>query len=257
MSFKPTNFAITEQPMRSARHTEANINSAVTRLFRGMHFIAALAGILASSDCARAAELALPPSVPPALYTWTGLYIGGNAAYDGADLNETVSGGGGTTSANIPGFLAGAQIGGNYQFGPIVLGAEADFDGSTVSKSITGPVISGTEQMPWVATFRGRLGVAFDRFLVYGTAGATAIDLRSTINAGAAGSASTDVTHDAWTAGGGVEYAFTDSLSARLEYLYLDTGNINVAYISPLAVSGRVQEDIVRAGLNFRLPVAW
>jgi outer membrane immunogenic protein len=65
------------------------------------------------------------------------------------------------------------------------------------------------------------------------------------------------VTSGAWTAGGGFEFALTDSLSARLEYLYLDTGNINVAYVGPLAVTGRLQENIVRAGLNYRLPVAW
>ncbi|HUN95867.1 MAG TPA: outer membrane beta-barrel protein [Bradyrhizobium sp.] len=137
------------------------------------------------------------------------------------------------------------------------MGAEADFDGSTVTKSITGPVASGTEQIPWLGTFRGRLGVASDRFLVYGTAGGAAIELKSDVNAGAAGSTSTDATHGAWTAGGGVEYALTDGLSARLEYLYLDTGDINIGYVGPLTVTGHVQENIVRAGLNFRLPVAW
>jgi outer membrane immunogenic protein len=241
----------------AARNSETNITSAVTRLCGGMHLVIALAGILAASAYAHAAELPLPPRVAPVPYTWTGLYIGGNAGYAGTAFDETVSGGGGTASADIPGFLVGGQIGDNYQFGAIVVGAEADFDGSTVTKSITGPVVSGTEQMPWLGTFRGRLGVAFDRFLVYGTAGGAALELRSTVNAGAAGSTSTAATHGAWTAGGGVEYALTDSLSARLEYLYLDTGDINVGFAGPLTVTGHVQENIVRAGLNYRLPVAW
>jgi outer membrane immunogenic protein len=250
-----------EQPMPSStfitRNTEANKISTARRLCSGMHLVAALAGILAATDCAHAAELPLPSPVAPVPYTWTGLYIGGNAGYAGTTFDETVSGGGGTASADIPGFLAGGQIGGNYQFGSIVLGAEADFDGSTMTQSITGPTVSGTEQIPWAGTFRGRLGVAFDRFLVCGTAGGAALELRSNVNAGAAGSTSTAATHGAWTAGGGVEYALTDSLSARLEYLYLDTGDINVGYAGPLTVTGHVQENIVRAGLNYRLPVAW
>ncbi|HUN95868.1 MAG TPA: hypothetical protein VMU69_06470 [Bradyrhizobium sp.] len=97
--------------------TEGTIVSGVTRLFGGKHLLAALAGILAAAGCARAAELSPPPPVAPVPYTWTGLYIGGNAGYAGTTFDETASGGGGTTSADIPGFLVGGQIGGNYQFG--------------------------------------------------------------------------------------------------------------------------------------------
>jgi outer membrane immunogenic protein len=199
----------------------------------------------------------LAPVVAPIPYTWSGLYIGGNAGYAGTTVDETVSGGNGTGSTNIPSFIGGGQIGANYQFGSIVVGLEADFDGTTATKSITAGVASGTSQLDWVATARGRVGMAFGRFLVYGTAGGAAMELVSVVNAGANGSANTTATHGAWTAGGGLEVAITESLSARLEYLYLDTGTVNVAYVGPLAVTGRVQQDMVRAGLNYRLPVAW
>lgn len=231
---------------------EADIISIVTRLYGGMRFVAAVAGILAATDCAHAADLS-PPPVSPVPYTWTGLYIGGNAGYAGTTFDETVSGGGGTASASIPGFVGGGQFGGNYQIGSIVLGVEADFDGSTVTKSTT----LGTAQIPWIGTLRGRLGVAFDRFLVYGTAGVAVTELNSTVNAGPAGTSNTTATHSAWTAGGGLEVAITESLSARVEYLYFESGNFNVAFVGPLTVTGRVQQNIVRAGLNFRLPVAW
>ncbi len=221
-----------------------------------MRLMTVLVGLLAAGDLARAADLTTP-AVAPVPYTWSGLYIGGNAGYAGTIVDETVSGGGGTGSTSIPGFLVGGQIGVNYQVGSIVLGAEADFDGSTVSKSTTGGILSGTEQMPWIGTFRGRVGVAFGRFLVYGTAGGAATELRSVINAGANGSANTTITSGAWTAGGGLEVAISESLSARVEYLYLETGTVNLAYPGPLAVTGRVQQDMVRAGLNYRLPVAW
>jgi opacity protein-like surface antigen len=104
---------------------------------------------------------------------------------------------------------------------------------------------------------RGRVGIAFGRFLVYGTAGGAATEIRSVLNAGVNGSANTTITSGAWTAGGGLEVAISESLSARLEYLYLETGTLNLAYIGPIAVTGRVEQNIVRAGLNYRLPVAW
>jgi outer membrane immunogenic protein len=215
-----------------------------------------LVGLLAACGLAKAADLSAPP-LAPVPYTWTGLYIGGNAGYAGTTVDQTVSGSGGTGSTDIPGFLVGGQVGGNYQIGAIVLGAEADFDGTTITKSTTAGILVGTEQVPWVATFRGRFGVAFGRFLVYGTAGGAATEIRSVLNAGVNGSANTTITSGAWTAGGGLEVAISESLSARLEYLYLDTGTVNLAFIGPVAVTGRVQQNIVRAGLNYRLPVAW
>lgn len=221
-----------------------------------MILAAVLAGVLAASGLARAADLTAPV-VAPVPYTWSGLYIGGNVGYAGTNVDETVSGGNGTGSTNIPSFIGGGQIGANYQFGSIVVGVEADFDGTTATKSIAAGVASGTSQLDWVATARGRVGMAFGRWLIYGTAGGAAMELVSVVNAGANGSANTTATHGAWTAGGGLEVAITESLSARLEYLYLDTGTVNVAYVGPFAVTGRVQQDMVRAGLNYRLPVAW
>lgn len=218
--------------------------------------LAALAALSVVTDTAWGADLSPAPPAPVP-YSWTGIYLGGNAGYASTNLTETVSGGGGTGSETIPGFVGGGQIGANYQIGAVVLGFEADIDGSRTTKSITAGIASGTAQIPWVATFRGRAGVAFDRFLVYATAGGGAAQLNATVNAGAAGSASTSGAYGGWTAGGGLEYALTDSVSVRVEDLYFDTGNINVAYVGPLAVSGRVQQNMVRAGLNVRFPVPW
>jgi opacity protein-like surface antigen len=47
----------------------------------------------------------------------------------------------------------------------------------------------------------------------------------------------------------------TENLSAKLEYLYLDTGNINLVTAGALTVTGRVQDNLIRAGLNWRLPL--
>ena len=226
--------------------------------------VAAVVGVLAVTKLASAADLSPPP--PPATYNWTGLYIGLNAGYASATVANTVAGGGldGSGSVSIPGGIGGAQIGYNYQIGPLVLAFEADFDGTMATKSSAtiasaGGTTSGTVQIPWVGTLRGRVGYAFDRFLVYATAGGAATQLFSNLNVGTIGSASTSITTGAWAAGGGLEAAITDNLSARVEYLYLDTGNITLAQVGPpfVTVTGRLQDNLVRAGINYRLPVAW
>jgi outer membrane immunogenic protein len=221
-------------------------------------FLAAFVALLAVSDAAAAADLSLPAAAPAA-YNWTGLYIGLNLGYASANLSETVSGGGGSGSASIPGGIGGAQFGYNYQTGPLVLGFEADFDGTMATKSITAGIATGTAQFPWIGTVRGKVGYALDRFMIYATAGGAATQLVSTVNVGAIGSSSTTFTHGAWTAGAGVEAAITDNLSARVEYLYVDTGNFDVAQVGPpfASVTGRLQDNLVRAGVNYRLPVAW
>jgi outer membrane immunogenic protein len=229
-----------------------------------LKIVATCIGLVAATCAASAADLSLPPAAAPAAFSWTGLYLGLNAGYMSANIADNVSGGGGSGSTSVPGGIGGFQVGYNYQTGPVVLGFEADFDGSMATKSFAvGAAASGTDQIPWVGTLRGRLGLAFDRFLLYATAGGAATQLISTVNVAGIGSASTSFTHGAWTAGGGLEYAITSDLSARLEYLYLDTGNVNVAFVGAappppsVTVTGRIQDSLVRAGLNYRLPVAW
>lgn len=222
---------------------------------------AAVAGLLTVSTCAQAADLAPSPApVPtPAAYNWNGLYLGLNAGgVFGSEANTASGGVSASANQNLPGFVGGAQIGVNYQTGAVVWGFEADFDASTQNGSLPSGVLSGTSQMPWFGTLRGRLGLAFDRFLIYGTAGGAAGELRSNFTV-PIGTASTTVTYGTWTAGAGIEYGITDNLSARAEYLYLDTGNVGTGSIGPptATITTRLKDNLVRAGLNYRFPVAW
>jgi outer membrane receptor protein involved in Fe transport/opacity protein-like surface antigen len=198
------------------------------------------------------------PTRPPSdRYNWSGFYLGLNAGGAFGINTMTASGGGGSASVKEPGFLGGAQVGANYQTGPVVWGFEADYDASTQNKSLPAGVLTGsTSQTPWFATLRGRVGMAFDRTLVYGTAGGAAGELRSIANI-PAGTTSTTVTYGTWIAGAGVEYGITDNLSARVEYLYLDKNNIATGVIGPPAtqITTRLQDNLVRAGLNYRFPI--
>ncbi len=224
--------------------------------------VTALVGLLGATGYASGADLspATVSAAAPAVYNWSGLYLGLNAGSGFGTDTTTASGGGvsAAASANVPGFIGGAQLGVNYQTGIIVWGFEGDFDASTQNQSLASGVLSGTSQIPWFGTLRGRVGLAFDRLLVYGTAGGGAGELRSSF-AIPAGTTSTTVTYGTWTAGGGLEYGITENLSARLEYLYLDTGNVNTGTIGPpaTAITSRLQDNLVRAGLNYRFPIAW
>jgi outer membrane receptor protein involved in Fe transport/opacity protein-like surface antigen len=190
-------------------------------------------------------------------YNWSGFYIGLNAGAAFGVNTVAASGGGSSASVREPGFLGGAQVGANYQTGPVVWSFEADYDASTQNKSLPAGALTGsTSQTPWFATLRGRVGMAFDRTLVYGTAGGAVGELRSIANI-PAGTTNTTVTYGTWTAGAGVEYGITDHLSARVEYLYLNKNNIATGVIgpSPTQLTSHLQDNRVRAGLNYRFPI--
>ena len=197
-----------------------------------------------------------PVAAPPA-YNWTGLYLGGNAGWGFATASVTGTFGGlsETASEQLNGFVGGGQLGFNYQFGMAVVGIEADFDASTQSLTTTSGILTATDEIPWLATVRGRVGAAFDRVLVYGTGGFGYGEFKSTVTATGFGSASASQSHGAWTVGAGIEVGITNNLSGRIEYLYVDTGNIPLATIAGVSITDRVQDSIVRAGLNFRLPL--
>ena len=74
----------------------------------------------------------------------------------------------------------------------------------------------------WLATVRGRAGWAWDRVLFYGTGGAAF----GNVQAGGIGGPFDSATQTGWTAGAGVEWAFLPNWTAKVEYLYVDLGNL-------------------------------
>jgi opacity protein-like surface antigen len=104
-------------------------------------------------------------------------------------------------------------------------------------------------------SIRGRLGVTFDRFLVFGTAG-LAWGNPSTAYAllGSAPFAINSVTSFGWTAGAGLEYAITDTALAQIEYRYTDlesSGFRNIA-TNTAAAANRLPISGFRAGLAYK-----
>ena len=149
---------------------------------------------LLASMAARAADLppapapmprapaAYIPAPPP--FSWTGFYIGGNvgaAAGAGATWLTVCSARTTQTGNSAVSFLGGGQVGGNYQFGSFVIGAEADFDwfannknsgnGTTVPIVGVPTVVRVSANDRWETTLAARFGFAMDHALFYGKAG--------------------------------------------------------------------------------------
>ncbi len=235
--------------------------------------IAAAALVLAAPGHALAADMAPPPMAPPPppyyapmpppmpFYNWSGPYIGANGG--GAFGTSSWSGGGFSSgNFNTSGGLAGGTLGFNTQWGPLVLGIEGDGDWTNLSGSSTSVCgVPGCQTgSDWLATVRGRIGGAFDRVLFYGTGGVAF----APINSGVVGGPSESHTEVGWTAGAGLEFAIAPRWTAKVEYLYVylqpsscTADCIGAGTPTPTATSIKFNENVVRAGLNFKLGPWW
>jgi outer membrane immunogenic protein len=196
------------------------------------------------------------PIYAPA-FSWTGFYVGANAGWGWTSGDGTITLGGapGSFSSSADGFLGGAQLGYNWQAGNLVYGLEADFQGGTgkgdINTTAGAATIASTAKVPWFSTFRGRLGYAFDRSMIYATGGAVygKSTLEGTVST--TGAFSSSATFWTWTVGVGYERMFWDRWSAKVEYLY--AGKPSDAAVPPgtTDLSGSAHTNIVRVGVNY------
>jgi outer membrane immunogenic protein len=210
------------------------------------------AGAASAADLPSRKGPVVAPVYAP-IFTWTGFYVGVNAGYGFGQVDSTSLGVIGQYD-DPDGFVGGGQIGYNYQIGQFVLGLEADFQGADL-KSRSAIIASGvraSNELNYFGTVRGRVGYAFDRFLPYVTGGFAYGNVKNKITTPVA-AFSNDNTQYGWTIGGGLEYAFTNNWTAKIEYLYteLEKESFNVP-------GGTFNQDVqtkfsvVRAGLNYK-----
>jgi outer membrane immunogenic protein len=154
-----------------------------------------------------------------------------------------------------------------------VLGVEGDFDWQGLSGSsnsafctsimssltaLAGAGLSCKTQSNWVGTLRARFGYAWDRVLIYGTAGGASVNVQTALN----GLPAQTNPEFGWTVGGGLEWAFAEHWTAKVEYLFVDlAGNAacnhgySCGYDSRTATANstvRLNENIIRVGVNFK-----
>ena len=265
--------------------------------------VAVIASAASAADLP--SRISAPPAFAPPIFTWSGFYVGVNAGgafsvrgqrntfrfVQNSIVNSeatsgllTVSNGRNRESS----FEAGGQVGYNFQLSPgssWVFGVEADIQAMRLGKSgrrITNnytfvpdganlgnlglaflppaAAVSVREsRQSYFGTVRARIGYAFDRFLVYGTGG---LAYGSGGNGGGGGGNG----RFGYAIGPGVEYAFTDHWTAKLEGLYVRLGkqrgeNVTAFYNPNFAPQGLVsirganrQNEfvVVRAGVNYK-----
>jgi len=223
----------------------------------------------------------LPPSPPRApavyvpavlpVYNWAGVYVGINGGWGWGNAKYTanlVGGFPGTTgSLHDNGGVVGGTLGVNFQASAFVFGVEGDWDYSAINTGTTASIctFSGNCQTGnnWLATARGRFGYAADRVLFYLTAGGAFANVQTNFNG-----VTTTHTQAGWTGGGGIEWAFADGWSAKIEYLYVNLGNgsVNCATSAcleasenvanptgvPIPVSVGLTENLFRVGVNYK-----
>jgi outer membrane immunogenic protein len=231
---------------------------------------AVLAALTAGSATAADMAVKARPVVAPApVFTWTGCYIGAHAGA-GVLLDQGFQDGGGVPADRHGiGGLAGGQVGCNYQTGMLVLGIEGE--GFWSGMKVTRDDFSGTRLVnttsirnKWDYDVAARIGVAFDRALVYGKAGWVAAGFDWTSNqvlfCGIDCPVTTgSATLDGLLIGVGLEYAFTNNWTAKFEYDYLGFGARNVNFVTVFPLGGTsiqtqsvsADKHIFKIGVNY------
>lgn len=221
-------------------------------------------------------------------HDWSGVYVGAQGGYlMGASQTVDISGSQQfvgfqqvgfipySVDSDIDDFIGGAQIGYNKQSGTMVYGAELDFQFGPNGEPGIGCESIGdgcgiqtivASELKWLGTVRGRIGKAFDRSLFYATAGLALGEVQNSLEVNETGSDSDDLfgsdssTRFGWTIGAGAEYALTQNISVRGEYLYYNLSNNSVTATlrqdpsSPEFGEAEFSNDgqIVRLGVNYK-----
>jgi outer membrane immunogenic protein len=245
--------------------------------------------------------IASPAFAASPAYNWSGFYVGLTAGATWSSSHETTSlpctealGVGDICSTVFPangpivrgamtgsfdktGFVGGGEAGFNLQNGPAVYGIELDlqrFQGAwkSVTAISAGPLptagmpmnLNSSADADWLFTARGRIGYAFDSFLVYGTGGLALTRLSTNFtlsdSGGDAGNWTQVKEKVGWVAGGGVEWMLSKTWSVKGEYLYVKFGSQTASgsvvngfgYTNAISTSADLTAQIARAGLNYK-----
>jgi len=227
------------------------------------------------------------PAPAPNGYDWNGWYIGVHVGVTTGSSNWSATPGL-NGSFDLPfnfgfltgtgSYLAGVQGGYNHVLpSHVLLGFEADasFPNSdvvipfsvrgsqTVTSPFTGEVNYG-EAVMYSGTVRGRVGYAFDHFLLYGTGGmawtfdqVTRTQVAGIPIVGTATPGTVDTLQRwrvGWAAGAGMEIPITGSWTAKAEYLWSEFGRHSVGFAAGAQTfDSDLNMQSLRVGLNYRI----
>jgi outer membrane immunogenic protein len=254
------------------------------RLILGIVLASAIAGPGLAADMTM--PLLKSPSYAPA-FSWTGTYVGANIGGVWGTFNVSPA-----TTNNLTGFvgapaamdindsnlIGGFQAGYNWQIGQWVLGLEQDYQFTGLKQTATfaapaGLFLAGDSiavKTDYLAATRARLGMAWDRALIYAAGGLETgeFDVSSGYVArGPGGSPALGFTdasklHFGFNVGAGIDYAVTNNVFIGVEYRYIDLGKetYNLGAFTPAGAAAQtvsssvaLKASEVTARLNFKL----
>ena len=235
-------------------------------------FVAAVLSVPATAaDMAlKAAPMKAPP--PAAAYDWTGFYMAFRAAATPSARTgsrqplRSIS----PADAIAAGLTADIrQIAGCSAARPVSITrsrngclawrrkrAGPTFGAPTpIRISFCSSIAPGTDGL---GTLTGRVGYAFDRVLIYGKGGGAWAHDRFAASTGGVDIQAVTDDRFGWTAGAGVEWAFANNWSVKVEYDHLDFDSQRET-LQPLLAGGaafqydiRQRVDLVKAGVNYK-----
>ncbi len=224
----------------------------------------------AASNATFAADLPsrrVSPSPSPAPVTsWAGFYAGAQAGYEVAQISYSVSTINGTSSL-LPrpnGIVGGLHVGYNFEVPSFytsefatktVFGLEGELNGSDYRARAFSPIALANvrSDAELQGSVRGRLGISFDQLLLYVTGGVAIgqfVDGVTTVVPPITQYVSKQ-TKVGYTVGAGGEYAFTDHVSARIEYRFTDYGRVSDG-VGTNALTHREEPNLIIGGFSYR-----
>ncbi|MDQ2083691.1 porin family protein [Xanthobacteraceae bacterium Astr-EGSB] len=200
-----------------------------------------------------------------------------------------------SASFDLNGWVGGGQLGYNWQTGPWVFGIEADIqatgqDGDAgflcaaaglaggaclpgltfLPPGVTGTSLALSQSLEWFGTLRGRLGwTATPSVLLYVTGGLAygEIETSGTLTGATPAGVLTSTgfshskTNVGWTVGAGAEAHLGGNWTGKIEYLYLDLGDVSgtvsgLAAVPAVGIAANYTSDItdhiLRVGINYK-----
>lgn len=224
--------------------------------------LAAATPVMAADMAVKARPMA--PVMAP-LWSWSGLYAGLNAGYGWADQTITATAGAtGSISTGGNGLIGGAQIGYNWQLGALVLGVEADIQASgmrgntsgTITVGGVGTAFTGSSNIDYFGTVRGRIGYAAGSWMPYFTGGwaygGSSATTTATIGGVATSFNSTGSSNNGYVLGGGIEFAgWAPNWTVKAEYLYLNFPGSTATGGGVTLTASDTRAHIGRLGINY------
>lgn len=235
--------------------------------------VAAISGAAAADRTGPAPAKASPPAET---YDWSGAYIGahfgyafGRSAWSGGDVT-----GASPTSSGVLDFFkpydpfkgtgsyfSGLHVGYNFVLpSRVVWGIEADVSfpneigGGAPFATMPAGTATYAEMVQFSGTLRGRLGYAFDRWLVYGTSGlAWTYNKFTRTQIDGTAESLLMLPRTGWALGAGGEVSLTAQWSARFEYLLTHFDNRGITFPGS---AQRFDSDLtlqsIRLGFDYR-----